>query len=177
MSTPSSDDLRTLATSITALSSQISGLLSRIAELERQPRSGITGPPTTPKQWGSKHSDKGPSGHPQRIAMVSSNAVPLTFPLAQDLPKGTLSADRFAMTCVIPDACTGHVIGRQGHSLKQVADISGAWVAAFSVNDQVGPAFRQHHITIWGTESQIGAALGVVGKRLTRQRVRTPHLS
>src|SRR3984957_4454610 len=29
---------------------QVGGLLARIAELERQPRSGVAGPPTTPKQ-------------------------------------------------------------------------------------------------------------------------------
>ena len=169
-STPSSDNLWTLATSIAALSSQVSGLLSQIAELKRQPHSSIAGPPTIPKQQrGSKRSDKGPSGHSQHIATVSSNAVPLTFPLAQDLPKGTSSADWFTMTCVIPHACAGHVIGRQGRGLKQVADISGAWVAAFSVKDQVGHSFGQCHITIWGTESQIGATLGVVGKRLARQ--------
>jgi hypothetical protein len=74
------------------------------------------------------------------------------------------------MTCVIPDACTGHVIGRQGRGLKQVADISGAWVAAFSIKDQVGPAFGQCHITIRDTESQISAALGVVGKRLAMEQ-------
>jgi len=119
--------------------------------------------------------DKGPSGRPQCIATVSSNTVPLTFPLAQDLSKGTSSTDWFAMTCVIPDTCAGHVIRRQGRSLKQVADISSAWVAAFSIKDQVGPVFGQHYITIWGTESQISAALGVVGKRFARQQVRTPR--
>jgi hypothetical protein len=174
MSDPYSDNLQTLTASIAALSGQVSGLLSRITELERQPRSGIAGPPTTPKQQrGSKRSEKGKT--PQRIATVASTAVPLTFPLAQDLPKGKSSDNRFAMTCVIPDACAGHVIGRQGRGLKQVADISGARVAAFSVKEQNGPSFGQRHVTIRGTEEQIGAALGVVGKRLARQRVRTPR--
>jgi hypothetical protein len=66
------------------------------------------------------------------------------------------------------------MIRQQGHGLKQVADIFDAWVAAFSIKDQVGPSFGQCHITIRGTESQIGATLGVVGKRLVRQQVCTP---
>src|ERR1700722_1536278 len=179
MSTPSAADFQSLTTMITTLVGQVGGLLARIAELERQPRSGIAGPPTTPKQArGSSRKGKGAAAkppHPARIATVTSNAVPLTFPLAQDLPKGTSSADRFTMTCVIPDACAGHVIGRQGRGLKQVADISGARVAAFSVKDHGGPSFGQRHITIRGTESQIGAALRVVGKQRARQRVRTPR--
>jgi hypothetical protein len=112
MSTPSSDDLWTPSALIAALSGQVSGLLSQITELEWQPRSGITGPPTTPKQQGSKCLDKSPSGHAQCIVTVSFNAVPLTFPLAQDLLKGTSSANQFTMICVISDACGSHMIGR-----------------------------------------------------------------
>jgi hypothetical protein len=171
MSAPSAADFQTLTATIAALNGQVSGLLSRIAALERQPRSGIAAPSTTPK--GPKRKGKAPP--PQRIATVTSGTVPLTFPLAQDLPPGTSSSKRFAMTCVIPDACAGHVIGRQGRGLKQVADISGARVAAFSVKEREGPSFGQRHVTIRGTEEQIGAALGVVGKRLARQRVRTPR--
>ena len=85
------------------------------------------------------------------------------------------SSKWFTMTCVIPDACAGHVIGRQGRGLKQVTNISGARVAAFSVKERDGPSFGQHHITIRGTEEQISAALGVVGKWLARQRVCTPR--
>ena len=115
MSAPSAADFQSLTATITTLVGQVGGLLARIAELERQPHSGIAGPPTTPKQArGSSRKGKGAAAkppHPARIAMVASNTIPLTFPLTQDLPKGTSSADRFAMTCVIPDACAGHVIG------------------------------------------------------------------
>src|SRR3984957_14198142 len=179
MSAPSATDFQSLTTTITTLVGQVDGLLARIAELERQPRSSIAGPPTTPKQArGSSRKGKGAAAkppHPTHIAMVASNTIPLTFPLAQDLPKGTSSADRFAITCVIPDACAGHVIRQQGRGLEQVADISGAWVAAFSVKDHAGPSFGQRYVTIRGTKAQIGAALGVVGKRLARQRVHTPR--
>ena len=48
-------------------------------------------------------------------------------------------------------------------------------MAAFSVKERDSPSFGQRHVTIRGTEEQIGAALGVVGKQLTRQQVRTPH--
>jgi hypothetical protein len=91
---------------IATLSGQVGGLLSRIAALERQPRPGIAAPPMTPK--GPKRKGALP---PQRIAAVTTDTVPFTFPLAQDLPPGTSSSKRFAMTCVIPDACSGHVIG------------------------------------------------------------------
>ena len=114
MSAPSAADFQSLTATITTLVGQVGGLLARIAELECQPRSGIAEPPTTPKQaQGSSRKGKGTAAkppHPVRIAMVASNTIPLTFPLAQDLPKETSSADRFAMTCVIPDACAGHVI-------------------------------------------------------------------
>src|SRR6202040_3655831 len=170
MSAPSAADFQSLTATITTLVGQVGGLLARIAELEHQPRSGIAGPPTTPKQArGALRKGKGAAAKPPHPATVTSNAVPLTTPPAQDPPKGMASADRFAMTCVIPDACAGHIIGRQGRGLKQVADISGARVAAFSVKDHAGPSFGQRHITIWGTEAQIGATFGVVGKWLARQ--------
>ena len=44
-----------------------------------------------------------------------------------------------------------------------------------SVKERDGPSFGQRHVTIRGTEEQISAALGVVGKRLARQRVHTPR--
>ena len=135
MSAPSAADLQTLTTTIATLSGQVSGLLSRIAALERQPRSGVAAPPMTPASNAKGPKRKGKAPPPQHIATVASGTVPLTFPLAQDLPAGMSSSKRFAMTCVIPDVCAGHVIGRQGRGLKQVADISGARVAAFSVKE------------------------------------------
>jgi hypothetical protein len=178
MSTPSAADFQALAAAMTTLTGKVGGLLARIAALE-QLRPDIAAPPMTPAQpRDSKRKGKKPAPQPQppqRITAVASSTVPLTFPLTPDLPQGTSSSKRFAMTCVIPDACAGHVIGRQGRGLKQIADISGTRVAAFLVNDHAGPSFGQRHVTIRGTESQIGATLGVVGKCLARQQVRTPR--
>lgn len=94
---------------------------------------------------------------------------PVHLPLAQTFPMEG-KADRHLVTVVIPDASAQHAIGQGGKGLKQIHDISGARVNAYSVagsNDE-------RHVSIRGTDLQIGDALVVLGKRIARKKVRTP---
>jgi KH domain len=104
---------------------------------------------------------------PTKKAANLPNPVPL--PLAQTFPMEG-KTDRHLVTVVIPDASAQHAIGQGGKGLKQIHDISGARVNAYSMagsNDE-------RHVSIRGTDLQIGDALVVLGKRIARKKVRTP---
>jgi hypothetical protein len=104
---------------------------------------------------------------PTKKAATLPNPVPL--PLAQTFPTEG-KTDRHLVTVVIPDASAQHAIGQGGKGLKQIHDISGARVNAYSLagsNDE-------RHVSIRGTDLQIGDALVVLGKRIARKKVRTP---
>jgi hypothetical protein len=94
-----------------------------------------------------------------RKAANLPNPVPLH--LAQTFPMEG-KTDRHLVTVVIPDATAQHVIGQGGKGLKQVHDISGARVNAFSL----AGSSDERHIAIRGTDLQIGDALVVLGKRI-----------
>jgi hypothetical protein len=96
------------------------------------------------------------------------NPVPL--PLAQTFPMEG-KTDRHLVTVVIPDASAQHAIGQGGKGLKQIHDISGARVNAYSVAGSID----ERHVSIRGTDLQIGDALVVLGKRIARKKVRTPN--
>ena len=78
--------------------------------------------------------------------------------------------DHHLVTVVVPTDAAAHVVGRSGKGLKQIHNISGARVAAF----QVTTSPDERHVTIRGTDEQIGEALVVLGKRLARKRVHYP---
>lgn len=96
------------------------------------------------------------------------NPVPLR--LAQTFPMEG-KTDRHLVTVVIPDASAQHVVGQGGKGLKQIHDISGARVNAYSL---AGGSSDERHVSIRGTDIQIGDALVVLGKRLARKKVRAP---
>jgi len=104
---------------------------------------------------------------PTRKAATLPNPVPLH--LAQTFPMEG-KTDRHLVTVVIPDASAQHVVGQGGKGLKQIHDISGARVNAYSV----ASSSDERHISIRGTDLQIGDALVVLGKRIARKVVRTP---
>ncbi|KAG6869450.1 hypothetical protein C0995_002967, partial [Termitomyces sp. Mi166 len=60
-----------------------------------------------------------------------------------------------------------------GRGLKQAHDLSGSRLAAFAV----GPAGNEgrRFVTIRGTDQQIGEALMVIGKRITKRCVHAPR--
>ena len=75
--------------------------------------------------------------------------------------------DCHLVTVVIPDASAQHVVGQGGKGLKQIHDISGARVNAFSV---ASSSNDERHISIRGTDLQIGDALVVLGKQLLERK-------
>jgi len=77
------------------------------------------------------------------------------------------------MTIAIPDATAANIIGQEGKGLKQLHDISGAWVSAYTL--KLGP-HNEHHISIYNTDKQISDALVVLGKRLMRKCVHGPTI-
>ena len=105
---------------------------------------------------------------PTRKAATLPNPVPLH--LAQTFSTEG-KADRHLVTVVIPDTTAQHVIGQGGKGLKQVHDISGARVNAYTLAS--GPS-DERHVSIRGTDLQIGDALVVLGKRIARKKVRPP---
>ncbi|KAG6898650.1 hypothetical protein C0995_008957 [Termitomyces sp. Mi166 len=108
---------------------------------------------------------------PRRVAR-STSKTPLAIPLARELPPTNGQACRYECALKIPDSLVSHVIGHQGRGLKQAHDLSGSWLAAFAV----GPAGNEgrRFITIRGTDQQIGEALVVIGKRISKRRMRAP---
>jgi len=72
---------------------------------------------------------------------------------------------------VIAEDLMGHVVGRGGHGLKQVTDISSARVSAFT---QEVDSRSERLVSIRGTDKQLGDALVVLGKQIARKRVSAP---
>ncbi|KAG6886492.1 hypothetical protein C0995_007392 [Termitomyces sp. Mi166 len=102
---------------------------------------------------------------PQRVVQSRSNA-PLAIPLAWELPPTNGQAQRYECMLEIPDSLVSHVIRHQGRGLKQAHNLSSSWLVAFVV----GPAGNEGRwfVTIRSTDQQIGKALLVIGKRITK---------
>ena len=91
-------------------------------------------------------------------------------PLSAHYPR-EFSLDCFSASLVIAEDLMGHVVGRSGHGLKQITDISSAQVVAFT---QEVDGRSERLISIWGTDKQLGDALVVLGKRIACKRVSAP---
>jgi KH domain len=177
-----SDPNRLVADPVAALAAQVAGLREMFVKLRdrldasgappskklraqvkktRLPDQRLAAPPPTPSAK-TDSKTKGKKAHPPSRLATTIATTTLSLPLAQALSTQGKS-NRFQLTVVLPDAVVSHVVGRQGRGLKQVADISGARVSAFTLKD--GPA-NQRHVTIRGSDIQIGDALVVVGKRV-----------
>ena len=98
-------------------------------------------------------------------ADLSHITVPL--PLAQTFPTEG-KPDHLLVTVVIPAASAQHVVRQGGKGLKQIHDISGAWIQAYTL---ASGSRDKHHVSIRGTDLQIGDALVVLGKRIARKKV------
>jgi hypothetical protein len=105
---------------------------------------------------------------PTKKGAIPSADLPL--PLAQTFTTEG-KADRRLVTVVVPDDTAMHIIGKGGKGLKQVHDISGARVHAYTLSTG---SRDERHVSIRGTDLQIGDALVVLGKRMSRKRVRPP---
>jgi len=144
----------------------------RIATVSMTPTS-----PSVPPTQGKARTDTAPApskakpakkDRPTKKAAIPSDSLPLH--LAQTFPQEG-KPDRHLVTVAIPDATAAHVIGQGGKGLKQLHDISGARVSAYTLTS--GPR-DERHVSIRGTDEQIGDALVVLGKRMARKRIHGP---
>ncbi len=106
--------------------------------------------------------------HSTKKAAIPSEGLPIH--LAQTFPQEG-KPDRHLVTITIPDATVAHVVGQGGKGLKQLHDISGTQVLAYTLT--LGLC-DECHISIHGTDEQISDALVVLGKYLVRKRIRGP---
>jgi len=100
----------------------------------------------------------------------TATARTVTAPLSAHHPRES-SPDRFSTSLVLADDLVGHVVGRGGCSLKQVADISSAHVL---VHSQEIDGHWERLVSVWDTDKQLGDALVVLGKWIARKRVTVP---
>jgi len=96
----------------------------------------------------------------------------LPLHLAQTFPQEG-KPNHHLVTVAIPDVTAAHVIRQGGKELKQLHNISGAWVLAYMLKSGLRD---EHHISIRGTNEQIGDALVVLGKRLAQKCVCGPTM-
>jgi hypothetical protein len=172
--------MEALHSTLTALSAQLSSIEKCLSGLESgKPASvarvatvaAVSTPPTR-KKGKAKAAPPPPKPPAKERSTKKSPTTPSDFPLhlAQTFPQEG-KPDRHLMTVAIPDASAAHVVGQGGQGLKQIHNISGARVSAFTLAS--GPC-DERLISIRGTDVQIGDALVVLGKRLARKRVRYP---
>jgi len=105
---------------------------------------------------------------PAKKTLIPLNPLPLH--LAQTFPQEG-KPDRHLITVAIPDAAAAHVVGQGGKGLKQITDISGAWVSAYVLAEGLR---EERHVSTCGTDEQIGDALIVLGKRIARKCIHNP---
>src|SRR6202789_4112397 len=185
-STPIPDDLTSV---LARLADQLGSLEARLARIEASAGHTIaaTGPfvdsqeaTKKPPFTGKPTKGKGRAQAPQAPSKATSAkkdrstkkgaipSSPVPLPLAQTFSTEG-KTDRHLVTVVIPDASAQHVVGQGGKGLKQIHDISGARVRAYEAGSS-----DERHISIRGTDLQVGDALVVLGKRLARKKVRPP---
>jgi len=107
---------------------------------------------------------------PTKKNAIPSNPLPLH--LAQTFPQEGKS-NCHLVTVAIPDTSATHVIGQGGKGLKQVHDISGTRISAYTL---FKGSHDERHVSIWGTDEQISDALVVLGKRIAHKQIHTPKL-
>ena len=161
---------------LSQLASSVQTLTAKVAELELAAAIRVTSstsvPHPIPQSLGASSRAKG-SHRPAadaRPTKATIASLDIPFPLAQAHPQEG-KADRYACTVIVPDALAGHLVGRGGRGLKQVHDISGARVSAYELKSG---SQDERHVSIRGTDQQIGEALVVIGKRLAHKRVHVP---
>ncbi|KAG6874607.1 hypothetical protein C0993_000188, partial [Termitomyces sp. T159_Od127] len=137
------------------------------------PVAHCSAPPGRPKPSESSQTPTAPPSRIPRWAACSTSNTPLAVPLAQNLPPTDGKVPRYKCTLELPDSLVAHIVGHQGQGLKQVHDLSGSWLAAFTVG--LAGSEGRHFVTIQGTCQQIGEALVVFGKRIAKKHVRAPR--
>ena len=111
-------------------------------------------------------------GRSRRCPATSYTATARTVAASLSVhhPRETLP-NRFFASLVLADDLVGHMVGRGGHGLKQVANISSARV---SVHSQEINGHWERLVSIWGTDKQLGDALVVLGKQIAWKHMTVP---
>jgi hypothetical protein len=178
-STPTPDDLTSVLTLLATRLANLEERLDRIEIGSGTIRSAATmQEPSLPKSTKGKGRANAPQASSTATSAKKKNSTkkvaipssPVHLPLAQTFTTEG-KADRHLVTVVIPDTTAQHVIGQAGKGLKQIHDISGARVNAYTL---VNGSSDERHVSIRGTDLQIGDALVVLGKRIARKKVRPP---
>ena len=117
----------------------------------------------------SSSSSKAKPANKQKPTMSATKHSPHSFHQAQTFSMEG-NPNRLLIMVVIPAAAAGHVVGKGGKGLKQIHDISGAQVTTY----KVATSPDECHLSLQGTNTQIGDALNVLGKRLTQKQVHYP---
>ena len=170
-----------LQATLTAIQAQLSSLDARLQALESgKPKGAATKAAATtnlmPTTQGKKKAKAPPATpKPPPAKEICATRKTATLPdlplhLAQTFPQEG-KPNRHLMMVAIPDALAAHVVGQGGQGLRQIHDISGARVTAYTIT---AGSRDERHVSIRGTDVQIGDALVVLGKRLARKRVRNP---
>lgn len=152
-----------------------STLLTRLAAIEsKTPPPTVR--PTTSASVAPTPSDPTATKPTRKARKRAPTTTPVTGPPAPPTSvRAVISATskaalpKSSVTLSIPDAQTGHVVGRAGTGLRQIHDISHAKVSVSPTNHSGLRA-----VSLRGTDREIGDALIVIGKRLARRRVKTP---
>jgi len=165
------------------LQSSLDSLAERILAIESADRARIgtismmPAPPPPPSTKGKARAQAAPAPAKAKLAKKERPTKKAPIPseglllrLAQTFPQEG-KPDCHLVTVAIPDATAAHVIGQGGKGLKQLHDISGARVSAYMLKSGLRD---ECHISIHGTDKQIGDALVVLGKRLARKCVCGP---
>jgi hypothetical protein len=173
--------MNSLQATLTAIQAQLSSLDARLQALKFGKPKGpavkaAATTASTPTTQGKKKA-KAPPAAPQPSPAKEIHATwktatlpDLPLHLAQTFPQEG-KPNCHLVTVAIPDASAAHVIGQGGQGLRQIHNISGARVAAYSL---AAGSRDERHVSIRGTNVQISDALVVLGKRLARKCVRNP---
>jgi len=157
--TETTAQLATLRSQVTRLEETIVALQKALVNAKLLPRSVFK--PAPGEHIASITTQRGHSRRrPAPSYMTTRRDV--AAPLSAHHPRES-SPDRFSASLVLADDLVGHVIGRGGRGLKQVADISSARV---SVHSQEIDGHWECLVAIRGTDKQLGDALVVLGKRI-----------
>jgi len=165
--TETSAQLGTLQSQVTRLEETIVALQKALIDAKLLPRSMSKHAPgmhiaSVTTQRGRSRRRPAPS--------YTATARTVMAPLSAHHPRET-SPNRFSTSLILADDLVGHVVGRGGRGLKQVADISSARV---SVHSQEINGHWERLVSIRGTDKQLGNALVVLGKRIVWKRVTVP---
>ena len=165
--TETTAQLGTLRSQVTRLEETIVALQKALVDAKLLPRS--VSKPALGERIATITTQRGRSRRRPAPSYTTTRRE-VAAPLSAHHPRES-SPDCFSTSLVLADDLVGHVVGRGGHGLKQVADISSTCVSVYS---QEIDGHWEHLVSIRGTDKQLGDALVVLGKRIVRKRVTVP---